>query len=121
MNKPADYTEIPVTIRAMQWTRETTMRELQDFTNNLVRLNDVAEEFFAYDRLHDTWVKFDYGDWIIKGVKGEFYPCVDETFQATYRRAGIQKPQKRPGIVINQAITTPPPGATEPIRQGLRL
>lgn len=24
------------------------------------------------------------GDWIIKGVKGEFYPCKDEIFQATY-------------------------------------
>lgn len=24
------------------------------------------------------------GDWIIKGVKGEFYPCRDDIFQATY-------------------------------------
>lgn len=24
------------------------------------------------------------GDWIIKGVKGEFYPCKDEIFKATY-------------------------------------
>lgn len=24
------------------------------------------------------------GDWIIKGVKGEFYPCKDEIFRATY-------------------------------------
>ena len=24
------------------------------------------------------------GDWIIKGVKGEFYPCKDDIFKMTY-------------------------------------
>lgn len=24
------------------------------------------------------------GDWVIKGIKGEFYPCKDDIFQATY-------------------------------------
>ena len=24
------------------------------------------------------------GDWIIRGVKGEFYPCRDDIFQQTY-------------------------------------
>lgn len=27
------------------------------------------------------------GDWIIKGVKGEIYPCKDDIFQATYEPA----------------------------------
>lgn len=26
----------------------------------------------------------DLGDWIIKGVKGEFYPCKPDIFDATY-------------------------------------
>lgn len=26
------------------------------------------------------------GDWIIKGVKGEFYPCKPDVFEATYDR-----------------------------------
>lgn len=25
-----------------------------------------------------------YGDWIIRGVQGEFYPCKPEIFEATY-------------------------------------
>lgn len=25
-----------------------------------------------------------FGDWIIKGVKGEFYPCKPDVFEATY-------------------------------------
>jgi hypothetical protein len=27
------------------------------------------------------------GDWIIRGVKGEFYPCRNDIFEATYERA----------------------------------
>jgi hypothetical protein len=26
------------------------------------------------------------GDWIIKGIKGEFYPCKPDIFRATYER-----------------------------------
>lgn len=24
------------------------------------------------------------GDWVIKGIKGEFYPCKNDVFEATY-------------------------------------
>jgi hypothetical protein len=27
------------------------------------------------------------GDWIIKGIKGEFYPCKPDIFEATYEKA----------------------------------
>lgn len=27
------------------------------------------------------------GDWIIKGIKGEFYPCKPDIFDATYEQA----------------------------------
>lgn len=29
-------------------------------------------------------MRADMGDWIIKGVKGEFYPCKPDVFSATY-------------------------------------
>jgi hypothetical protein len=29
------------------------------------------------------------GDWIIKGVKGEFYPCKPDIFAATYDAVGV--------------------------------
>ena len=29
-------------------------------------------------------MKASFGDYIIKGVKGEFYPCKPDIFQATY-------------------------------------
>lgn len=39
-------------------------------------------------RLHDTWVSFQYDDWIVKGVQGEFYPCRPDVFAETYERVG---------------------------------
>lgn len=30
------------------------------------------------------------GDWIIRGVKGEFYPCKPDIFEATYEPAGAR-------------------------------
>lgn len=31
-------------------------------------------------------IEASYGDWIIKGVKGEFYPCKPDIFEMTYER-----------------------------------
>ena len=27
-----------------------------------------------------------HGDWIIRGIKGEFYPCKPDIFEATYEK-----------------------------------
>jgi len=32
-------------------------------------------------------MRADLGDWIIRGVKGEFYPCKPDIFEATYEPA----------------------------------
>lgn len=33
-------------------------------------------------------LRADIGDWIIRGVKGEFYPCRDDIFRQTYDPVG---------------------------------
>jgi len=33
---------------------------------------------------HDSWLPLASGDWVIRGVKGEFYPCKSDIFQETY-------------------------------------
>lgn len=38
----------------------------------------------VFDKLHDTWIKVAPGQWIVRGAKGEFYPCDDETFHWKY-------------------------------------
>ena len=42
-------------------------------------------EYIAIDTLEGT-MKASVGDWIIKGVQGEFYPCKPDIFDATYER-----------------------------------
>jgi hypothetical protein len=32
-------------------------------------------------------MRAEVGDWIIKGIKGEFYPCKPDIFEATYEPA----------------------------------
>lgn len=34
-------------------------------------------------------MKANPGDWIIKGVKGEFYPCKPDIFEATYELVDV--------------------------------
>src|SRR4051812_15361893 len=41
---------------------------------------DIVAE--VYDYIHSTWVGVRVGDFIIKGSKGEFYPCDPEVFKS---------------------------------------
>lgn len=38
-----------------------------------------------YDYLQDTWVGVNPGDYIIKGMKGEYYPCAEDVFTTKYQ------------------------------------
>lgn len=38
----------------------------------------------VYDELHSTHVGVKAGQWIIRGQKGEYYPCDPEIFEAKY-------------------------------------
>ena len=36
-------------------------------------------------------MRADEGDWIIKGVEGEFYPCKPNIFEATYEAVAFER------------------------------
>lgn len=85
----------PVEVSALQWDGEN-VEEVRDFTegrfdalDELDRKNCDDPEATAqvFDVLHSTWVLVQTGDWIIKGIQGEFYPCRSDVFDATYDRA----------------------------------
>jgi len=54
----------------------------------------------VYDYLHDTWVGVSHGDFIIKGMKGEFYPCDSQVFEAKYEPAVIARGRRTGGHMI---------------------
>ncbi len=77
----------PVVIEAVQWTGDNPneVLELADFkiAIGLFETRRVVE----IETLEGT-MRGEIGDWIIKGVKGEFYPCKPDIFEATYDRVG---------------------------------
>ena len=69
----------PVVIDAVQWMGDNVF-DIHDFCGGLFTH---AGSRLAIQTLEGTMYA-DIGDWIIKGVKGEFYPCKPDIFEATY-------------------------------------
>lgn len=81
---PAKYRKKPVVIEAVQITeRNTTV--VAGWCRGRVRGTKLpaSERFVQIDTLEGEMVG-NIGDWIIKGVQGEFYPCKPDIFAATY-------------------------------------
>jgi len=77
----------PVTVEAHQWDGSAT--EATPIINWILacggtaRYHDEPSAALRIDTLEGTMAA-DPGDWVIKGVKGEFYPCKPDIFEATY-------------------------------------
>lgn len=83
MIRPTKYRKKPVVIEAMQCTYENVPAILA-WVGSSARL--VSEGAVAIDTLEgEMWAT--EGDFVIKGIKGEFYPCKPDIFQATYEHA----------------------------------
>src|SRR5258708_3745395 len=75
----------PVEVSAVQWTGgnigdvfELTGCEYFDSVDAVDLLAEPNITAHVFDKLHSTWVGVKDGQWIIRGVKGEFYPCDDD-------------------------------------------
>jgi hypothetical protein len=93
------YRKKPVVIEAFQMTPERRqdnadwpvwMHEAWNKSNDEIGglfpakwlYNDIGEELAI--RTLEGVHKVSFGDWIIRGVKGELYPCKPEIFEMTY-------------------------------------
>jgi len=76
------YRKKPVIIEAIQLKAgEQSIAEVRAFTNGLAQpAGGGAMKIPTLEGTH----RADVGDFIIKGVKGEFYACKPEIFAATY-------------------------------------
>jgi hypothetical protein len=89
------YRKKPVVIEAIKWTGDNAA-EIKAFVG--CRDNDESrfltpaeitgawEHAHVYDELHDTWVAVYPGQFVIKGVRGEFYPIAADVLADTYER-----------------------------------
>lgn len=79
----AKYRKKPVVVDAIQY---------HPGYGSHARLDDFAgRENVVYDRLGNAFIKtlegdmkISLGDYVIKGIQGEFYPCKPDIFEATY-------------------------------------
>lgn len=86
----AKYTKKPVTIEAMQLTKEN-VQEVLTWCNShgiIASSEELSDELIGVSiRTLEGTMLANINDYIIKGVKGEFYPCKPDIFKATYNEA----------------------------------
>jgi len=93
----------------MKFTKKPVSIEARQFTNNNepgnVQMNELVAWIGggAYHNGTDIFIptlegemRAVHGDWIIRGVKGEFYPCKPDIFEATYHPGDAAAPQTCP-------------------------
>jgi hypothetical protein len=94
MTTISTFRKRPVEVQALRWTGGNEV-EVAAFTGARFEALDEADRANCddpeataqvFDVLHATWVLVYDGDWIIRGLKGEFYPCRDEVFTQSYER-----------------------------------
>lgn len=78
------YVKKPVVVEAVQWTGDNR-REIFDFCS----LSYFNTDFETGDlklmiKTLEGTMEASVGDYIIKGIKGEFYPCKSDIFALTY-------------------------------------
>lgn len=89
------FRKVPVVVEAIQWTG-TNLKEVLDFTGKHHKFDLWFSSFEHYkEQVEKDGLKFkiftlegtmtaDVGDYIIRGVQGEHYPCKPAIFNATY-------------------------------------
>ena len=79
----------PVVIEAWQFVPEN-YHERPEWLRGTKCISAFAEGDLPKDAFIETLegvMRADPGDWIIRGVKGEIYPCKPDIFAATYEPA----------------------------------
>ena len=72
----------PVVIEAVKWTGNN-VKDLADFMGES-QINYEIETRKMFIRTLEGIMEASVGDYIIKGVQGEFYPCKPDIFAETY-------------------------------------
>lgn len=81
------YCKLPAEVEAIQYTPETRDEIIAWSDCGHSQIGDFGEEYETENlkiRTLEGVVLLKPGNWLVKGVEGEFYPCRDSIFRATY-------------------------------------
>lgn len=79
-----NVTKKPITVQALEYTGTP---ENWVEISNFVGMNLLTDESGPFIRTLEGDHRMTLGDFIIKGIKGEFYPCKPDIFWDTYTLA----------------------------------
>lgn len=77
------YRKKPVVIEAIQYTVESC-RQIHEWMGLDHEPHDLNCDSGIFIDTLEGQMEAQIGDWIIRGVKGEFYPCKPDVFEETY-------------------------------------
>lgn len=89
------YVKRPIAIEAVKW-KGFNNDEIKDFAGDSVKIeviregdadNGIPPSVDCSIETLEGVMKANVGDYIIKGVNGEFYPCKQDIFEKTYDKA----------------------------------
>lgn len=78
------YRKKPVVIEAEQFTKPENYEYSKTKVCGFLVLEDINGDYFMLIPTLEGTHKASVGDWIVKGIVGEFYPVKDSIFKATY-------------------------------------
>ena len=78
--KMKNYTKKPVTIQAIQYNGQN-LDEIKEFVGNKLMYNDAVGYFIS---TLEGEMLLSVNDYVIRGLKGEFYPCREDIFEMSY-------------------------------------
>lgn len=85
----ARYRKKPVVIEAVRFLdTPESIQELSEFMDKTIKIDYATpnKPTLTINTLEGDHIA-NVGDYIIKGVKGEFYPCKPDIFKMTYEKA----------------------------------
>lgn len=78
------YKKKPVDIQAMKLTKESRSKVEEWLMQYDVSFKSLNEGIWIATL--EGWIEVSMGDYIIKGVVNEFYPCKPDVFEQTYEK-----------------------------------
>lgn len=76
------YRKLPVEIEAVQFN---TAEDIKSFIPEDILIYKSSEDYFYIKTLEGEMLILPK-DYVIKGIKGEFYPCKEDIFLQTYEQ-----------------------------------
>lgn len=84
------YIKKRVLVQAVQWKG--------DNFDEVAQLGDTIFGPYGFGVPNEEWLEIEtlegrmqcsFGDWVIRGIKGECYPCRNDIFQLTYEKVEV--------------------------------